>query len=146
MSNEVQNGRLINYRRELVWRAWEEPEYLTKWFGPNGFTSTFHEFNFCAGGDWKFVFRGPDGKNYDNHNRFIEIKKPERIVFDHLSKPHIFRLEVTFTELNNKTKVNFHMTHEMPIEPLFRDFLAEANEQNFDRLEAELKRMSEKQK
>lgn len=147
---EVQNSRVIDYPRELVWRAWSEPEHLTEWFGPKGFTSTFSEFNFREGGDWKFVFHGPDGKNYDNHNVFIAINKPERILFEHLSKPHIFRAEITFEDYLNigspksetaKTKVNFRMTHEVPIEPLFRDFLLEANEQNFDRLEAELKRM-----
>ena len=144
VNNVLENERVIPCARELVWRAYEEPEHLTKWFGPKGFSSTFQEFNFVTGGDWKFIFHGPDGKDWDNHNVFAEVKKPERLVFDHLSKPHIFRAEVTFTEMGDKTKVNFRMIHEKPIEPLFRDFLLEANEQNFDRLEAELKRMMDK--
>ncbi len=135
MDNEVHNSRVLEYPRELVWRAWAEPEHLKEWFGSKGFRNTFHEFNFRAGGDWKFIMHGPDGKNYDNHNVFVEIKKPERLVFEHLSKPHIFRAEVDFQDLNGKTKVNYRMIHEKVIEPLFRSFLIEANEQNFDRLE-----------
>ncbi len=142
MINELTNSRAIEYPRDLVWRAWSEPEHLTRWFGPKGFSSTFHEFNFREGGDWKFIFHGPDGKNYDNHNVFAEVKKLERIVFEHLSKPHIFRAEVTFEDIGGKTKVNFHMIHEKSIDEKFRAFLLEANEQNFDRLEAELRRMT----
>lgn len=142
LDKELTNSRVLNYPRSLVWRAYEEPGHLTKWFGPKGFTSTFQQFDFRAGGDWKFVFHGPDGKNYDNHNVFAEVKKPERLVFEHLSKPHIFRAESTFQDLGNQTKVIFHMIHEKPIDEKFRAFILEANEQNFDRLEAELNRMA----
>ena len=140
--HELQNSRVIDYPRDLVWRAYEEPEHLTNWFGPKGFSSTFQEFNFRTGGDWKFIFHGPDGKNYDNHNVFAEIKKPERVVFDHLSKPHIFRAEMMFEAMVSKTKLTFHMIHEKPIDERFRVFLLEKNEENLDRLEAELKRMT----
>ena len=141
MADEVFNSRIVSYPIDLVWRAYVEPEHLTNWFGPKGFTSIFHEFNFKEGGDWKFIFHGPDGKNWDNHNIFVEIKKHERIVFDHPLKPHVFRAEITFADLNGKTRVNFRQIHQNPVGDDFRVFLLEANEQNFDRLEAELKRM-----
>ncbi len=149
--NELTNSRVLNYSRKLVWRAYEEPEHLTNWFGPKGFSSTFQEFNFRQGGDWKFIFHGPDGKNYDNHNVFAEIKKPAYIVFDHLSKPQIFRAEMTFENCNigspkgetaAKTKLTFYMIHNKPIDEKFKAFLIEKNEENLDRLEAELERMT----
>ncbi len=149
MSSEVHNSRVIDCPRDLVWRAWAEPEHLTKWFGPNGFTSTFHEFNFCEGGDWKFIFHGPDGKNYNNHSKFREIKKPERIVYEHISVPE-YQGTITFEDHSNisslkgetaKTKVSFTQCFPKAIEEKFRAFLNEKNEENLDRLEAELKRM-----
>lgn len=109
LPNELIVRRVINAPREMVWKAWSEPERIIKWWGPNGFTNTFDEFNFKEGGVWKLTMHGPDGKNYPNNITFDEIKKPERIAYTHngleSSDLKEFQSIVTFEELGEKTMV-----------------------------------------
>jgi len=138
--NEIVSTRVIDAPAEKIFRAWRDPAHLTRWFGPDGFTSTFHHFDFRAGGEWKFTFHGPDGKNYENEFVFRETQ-PSRVVIEHLSQPH-FVLESLHEEEGGRTRITWHQRFDSPD---VRDKLAHvcvpANEQNFDRLEAELKRM-----
>lgn len=133
---------MIDAPRELVFNAWTDPLHLEQWWGPKGFTNSFQEFDLRSGGNWHFVMHGPDGVDYKNHSVFVEIMKPERIVFDHVSGPK-FRVIATFTDRGDKTKLTFRMLFASAAE---RDNVAkvavEANEQNFDRLEAELAKMA----
>src|SRR5213593_4772796 len=85
---EVITTRVIDTPRELIWRAFSEPEHLAQWWGPRGFTNTFHEFDFKPGGHWRFVMHGPDGTEYTNHSVFDEIARPGRVVFRHLDPIH----------------------------------------------------------
>ncbi|MCC6698771.1 MAG: SRPBCC domain-containing protein, partial [Candidatus Hydrogenedentes bacterium] len=52
---EIISTRLIDAPREKVFRAWTDPEHLARWWGPNGFTNTFHAFDMKPGGAWRFV-------------------------------------------------------------------------------------------
>ncbi len=84
---EIVSTRVFDAPRERVFQAWTDPEHLARWWGPKGFTNTFHEFDPRPGGVWGFVMHGPDGVDYKNRSVFVEIVKPERIVFDHVSGP-----------------------------------------------------------
>jgi len=140
---EIVSMRTINAPREQVWKAWTEPEHLAKWWGPKGFTNTIHEFDMRPGGTWRFVMHGPDGVDYHNESIFVEIVKSERIVFQHLKPMHKFQVTTTFEDLGDKTHLTFHMRFESAAEcGKVRIYAIDANEQNFDRLEAELAKMS----
>ena len=104
---EIVLTRLLDAPRELVWKAWTEPEHLIKWWGPDGFTNTFHEIDVRAGGVWRFVMHGPDGTDYDNYVRFLEVVRPERIVYDQGTGPDnlMFRGSVTFEAEGEGTRV-----------------------------------------
>ena len=138
---EFVTTRVFDAPRELVFKAWTDPNHLSQWWGPKGFTNTFQEFDMRPGGHWRFVMHGPDGVDYKNHSVFVEVVHPERIVFDHISGPK-FQVTATFTEQAGKTKLTFRMLFETAAEcERVKVFAAEANEQNFDRLEAELAKM-----
>lgn len=85
---------------------------------------------------------GPDGTDYPNHSVFVEIIKPEKLVFDHISG-HIFIVTATFEEESpNSTKVIFRMLFESLQEfKKAKKYVIEGNEQNFDKLEVKLKKM-----
>ncbi len=137
---QFSNTRLFAAPRETVFRAWTVAEHLTRWWGPKGFTSTFHEFDPRPGGDWRFVLHGPDGKDFPNYTRFLEVS-PERIVLDHISPPQ-FQVTATFEEREGGTFLTF--TQAFPTvqqKETIQKFAYEANEQNFDRLEAVLATM-----
>ncbi len=138
---EILSTRVFDFPRELIFRAWTEPDHLAKWWGPDGFTNTFHEFDPRPGGAWNFIMHGPDGTHYNNSSVFVEITRPERIIFDHISAPQ-FQVVATFEDLGEKTKVTFRMIFETTKTcAAVKVYAVDCNEQNFDRLEAELAKM-----
>jgi Activator of Hsp90 ATPase homolog 1-like protein len=77
---------------------------------------------------------GPDGKNFNNESRFVEIVVPERISLDHISAPR-FRLTVLFEELGDRTKLTFRQLFETSsVYDRMKKLAVPANEENLDRL------------
>ena len=89
---EIVSTRVFAAPRGLVFEAFSNPDHLKHWWGPKGFTNTFSEFDLRPGGAWRFVMHGPDGVDYQNASDFVEVVKPERIVFQHLRPMHRFRV------------------------------------------------------
>jgi uncharacterized protein YndB with AHSA1/START domain len=138
---DIVNTRLLDAPRERVFRAWTEPAHLARWWGPKGFTSTFQVFEPRPGGAWRFVMHGPDGKDYPNESVF-EVVRPDLIVFHHLSGHH-FELTATLAAQGDRTRLTFRMRFDSAAErDRVKEFVVDANEQNLDRLEAELSRMA----
>jgi uncharacterized protein YndB with AHSA1/START domain len=108
---EIIGTRVFDAPCALVWRAFTDPDHLKHWWGPNGFTNTFHEFDFRPGGAWRFIMHGPDGTDYKNDNLFVEIVFLERIVFDHVSYPK-HRATILFEDVGGETKLIFRMVFE----------------------------------
>lgn len=132
--NEIISTREFDAPRELVFRAWTTPDLLARWWGPKGFTNTFHEIDIRPGGTWRFTMHGPDGADYPNHSVFVEIVPLERIVFDHLSG-HEFRVTAAFEDLGGGTRVTFRQLFKVTEEfEQAKPYCVEGNEQNFDRL------------
>jgi uncharacterized protein YndB with AHSA1/START domain len=104
-------SRIFDAPRDLVFSAFTNPEHLAQWWGPTGFTTTTHSFDFRAGGVWRFVMHGPDGRDYQNRITFDEIVKPERIVYHHGGaddvEPVQFKTTVTFDDLGGKTRLTW---------------------------------------
>lgn len=102
---EIISTRIFNFPRELIYRAWTEPDHLKNWWGPTGFTNTFNEFDLRPGGKWSFIMHGPEKGDYHNECEFIKIEKPALIAWKRYSKP-IFQVLVTFEEISgNETKL-----------------------------------------
>lgn len=133
---EIVIVRVFDAPRELVFEAWSDPEQLKLWFGPNGFSNTFDEFDFRPGGHWRFVMHGPDGTDFKNHNQFIEIRKPELIVMDHLEEPH-FRITATFKDVGGKTEMTFHQVFELAeVAERVKPYALPGSQQTLDKLAA----------
>ena len=136
---EIVSTRVFDAARERVFRAFSDPEVLARWWGPNGFTNTFHEFDLRPGGAWRFVMHGPDGIDYQSATDFVEVVPPERIVFQHLEPMHRFQMTMTFVAELGGTRLTWRMLFESTEDlDKVKWFVVEANEQNFDRLQAEL--------
>ncbi len=122
-----------------VFQAFSDPARLVQWWGPQGFTSTFHQFDFRPGGVWRFSMRGPDGTVYEMDKKFAEIVILERIVLHHFQPTHDFTLTMTYAPRGGATELTWHMLFVDPAEgEKVRPFILPANEQNFDRLAAHL--------
>jgi uncharacterized protein YndB with AHSA1/START domain len=78
--------RIFGAPRNLVFRAWTDPQHMARWWGPRRFTTTTHSMDVRPGGEWRFVMHGPDGTNYKNRIIYLEVVKPERLVYDHFGE------------------------------------------------------------
>ena len=139
---EIVTTRIFNAPRQLVYKAWSDPVHLKVWWGPKGFTNTFHAFDLREGGRWSFVMHGPDKGNYVNEVTFLIVREPELLIWDRQSKPH-FMVEVLFEEITEtETRVVFKQKFKTREEcDKLRKYVPDKNEENMDRLEEELKRM-----
>ncbi len=110
---EIVETRLFNAPRDLVFQMWTDPRHVEKWWGPNGFTTTISEMDVRPGGNWRLVMRGPDGTDYNNRIVFVEVAKPERLVYKHVPEPGTepvsFETTITFIAEGEKTRVTVRM-------------------------------------
>src|SRR5213592_1240618 len=84
-------SRDIPASAEDIFAAFSDRERLARWWGPNGFTNTFHAFEFKPGGRWSLTMHSPNGGNPANEIVFETIEPPRKIVIRHLSLP-LYRL------------------------------------------------------
>ena len=106
-------SRVFDAPRDLVFAAFTGPKHLAQWWGPTGFTTTTHSFDFRPGGVWRFVMHGPDGRDYQNRVTYEEIVPGERIVYRHGGggddvEPVQFKTTVSFEDLGGKTRITWH--------------------------------------
>ncbi len=139
---EIVSSRIFDCAKEKVFEAWRNPRYLRIWWGPKGFTNTFHVHDFKVGGHWKLTMHGPEKGNYGNEAVFKVIDPPNTIYWTRLSQPY-FDVVATFESVGkDRTKLVFRMifpTEEARAKVI--KYVPQANEENFDRLEAVLKDM-----
>ena len=136
----------FNHSRDIpatpaqVFAAISTPERLARWWGPNGFTNTFSEFDFKTGGKWSLVMHGPDGANYPNDNVFGEIISNQKVVLEHPMQP-VFRLTIELAPSSTGTLVTWAQTFESDeVARQIEHIVVPANDENLQRLQAEVLR------
>ena len=73
-------SRVLDAPRELVWRAFTEPERMKEWWGPKGVKIVKSEMDLRPGGIYHYGMQVPDGSVMWGKMTFREIKAPERLV------------------------------------------------------------------
>jgi uncharacterized protein YndB with AHSA1/START domain len=94
--------------RDLVYRAYTEPELLVQWVGPRELTTTVDSYEVMDGGRWRYVQRDPAGNDHGFHGIFHGTPSPECIVqtFEYESMPgHVLLQTTTFGERDGSTQV-----------------------------------------
>jgi len=137
--SDIRN-KLIEAGTAEVFAAMSDPARVARWWGPAGFTNTIQVFEFRPGGRWLLTMHGPDGKDYPNDSRFGCIV-PNRVVeIEHLSGHH-FVLTIQLQGQGANTQVSWQQTFDTAEHyAQVAAFVAVANEQNLDRLAAEVRR------
>ena len=79
-SKDLTITRIFDAPRELVWKAWTDPEQLMRWWGPKDYTSPFCEIDLREGGKYLNCMRSPEGQDYWTTGVYREIVPLERIV------------------------------------------------------------------
>lgn len=117
LDRELVLSRVINAPRELVWRAWTDPNRMFQWFGPRGFHCEVVEPGEAkVGALRRFVMVAPNGQRYDNRMKYLEIVPNEKLVLDHGcdtdDDPHRFRVTITFDRQGeDKTLLTLRQIH-----------------------------------
>jgi uncharacterized protein YndB with AHSA1/START domain len=106
--------RILDAPRELVFKAWTEPDLAIRWWGPRGFTTAHYELDFRPDGAYRVCMRSPEGTEHWQRGVCREVVEPERLVFtfaweDSEGKPgHETVVTVTLAEFGAKTKLTLH--------------------------------------
>ena len=139
---EIVISRIISAPRELVFEAFTEVRHLSRWWGPDGFTTTTRAFAFRVGGEWDFVMHGPDGTDYQEWISWTEIAPPERIELRHgesRGDPNAFESVITFAPVGAATRIEMHTvfpTKGLRDEAVERYHAVEGGEQTLSNLAA----------
>jgi uncharacterized protein YndB with AHSA1/START domain len=133
-------SRAIPATMEEVFAAIRDPERLSRWWGPAGFTNTFNVCEFKNGGRWSFIMHGPNGHSYPNENVFAEIESPKKVVVQHASEPK-YRLTIMLVPSALGTVVSWAQAFESSdVASRLEHIVVPANEQNLERLSVEVLR------
>ena len=74
-------ARVLDAPRDLVWKAFTEPERMRHWWGPKGFSVIASKMDLRPGGTYHYGMKGLDGSTMWGKFVFREITAPERMVF-----------------------------------------------------------------
>ncbi len=121
-----------------IFAAIRDPAALARWWEPAGFLNTIHQFDFTPGGRWLMTMHGPDGTDHPNESRFERIVEDTLVAIEHLGGHH-FHLLIELQPRDGGTELTWTQTFDT-VEHYRRveDFVVTANEQNLDRLTAEV--------
>src|SRR5512145_956811 len=81
MGGELVITRVFDAPRELVWKAWTDPERFKLWWGPESFTAPACEIDLRVGGKYLACMRSPEGQDYWSTGVYRDIVPMKRIVY-----------------------------------------------------------------
>jgi uncharacterized protein YndB with AHSA1/START domain len=105
--------RVYDAPRELVWRAWTDPEHMAAWFGPRGITTPRSTItvDLRPGGAFEFTMvSDEDGTEYPSGGTFVEVQAPERLVWR--DRDIDLLVTVTFADVGDRTEMTCHVVGE----------------------------------
>ena len=125
-----------------MFEAFTEVRHLSRWWGPDGFTTSTRAFEFRVGGEWEFVMHGPDGTDYQEWITWTEIAPPERIALLHgefRGDPNAFESVLTFAPDGAATRIEMRTvfpTKELRDEAVEKYHAVEGGQQTLGNLAA----------
>ena len=135
--------RTFDAPRELVWKAFTDPELIPRWWGPNGTTTTVAEMDVRPGGSWRYISRAPDRDDVAFYGKYLEVEPPRQFkwtfLFDVEGVGEQGGLETfTFDDVDGKTKVTSvgHFGSVAELEGAVATGMVAGAVETWDRLEA----------
>jgi uncharacterized protein YndB with AHSA1/START domain len=105
---EIVLERIFKAPRKPLFRAYTDPNLISRWWGRTGYTTTVDRMEVKPGGAWRFVQRAPEGHRYAFRGVYRGIVAPNWLAytFEFEGMPGQVLLEtVTFEERDGQTKV-----------------------------------------
>ena len=108
----VDYTRELDAPRDLVFRAYTDPELLPQWLGPRGFTMRLEKWEARDGGAWRYVQTDPQGQEWGFHGVFHGPQTPDQMIqtFEFEGVPgHVSFSELRLEERDGKTIAHTHV-------------------------------------
>jgi uncharacterized protein YndB with AHSA1/START domain len=67
---------------ERVWKLWEDPRQLERWWGPPTYPATVIEHDLSPGGKVDYFMTGPEGDQPRGWWRVLTVDAPRRLEFE----------------------------------------------------------------
>jgi uncharacterized protein YndB with AHSA1/START domain len=102
--------RTFDAPRDVVWKAFMDPERIPRWWGPHGTTTSVVEMDVRVGGKWRYVSRAADRDDVSFHGEYLEIEPPERFTWTFLFEVEGFGDQggpetFAFEDIDGRTKL-----------------------------------------
>jgi len=101
--------------RELVFRAYTDPELLVQWLGPRKYKMTLESWDVRDGGKWRYTHSDDEGNVWGFHGVFHGEQSPDNMVqtFEFDGWPgHVSLESLTFEEKDGKTILRNHSVYQ----------------------------------
>lgn len=113
---EIAMTRVFDAPRHLVFDAMTKPEHVRRWFGCELFALPVCEIDLRVGGAYRFVMRSPDGVESTLQGTYLEVVRPERVVFtERMLMPGFtsdeYQVTSTFVESGGRTTLTTTILH-----------------------------------
>ncbi len=148
-TQEIRITREFEAPRELVFRAFTDPNLYAQWMGPRRLTMHLETFEPRDGGRWRYVQTDESGQEFGFHGVNHEVHAPERIIgtFEYEGLPergHVLLQTARFEELpGNRTRVHLQSVFQsvQDRDGMLQSGMEEGMNESFDRLDELLERM-----
>lgn len=133
--------RVFDAPRELVFKAWTDPDHVAKWFGPAGFDTPRDsvEIDLRVGGRFSLrMVQGASGMQYRLRYEVVELREPELLVLKAEPMPEVglHHSTVTRVELQEEDGKTHMTLTDGPYTEEGGNGAAAGWETSFDKLEA----------
>jgi uncharacterized protein YndB with AHSA1/START domain len=66
---------------DRVWKLWEDPRQLERWWGPPGYPATFVDHDFTTGGSVTYYMTSQEGERHHGWWQISDLDAPSRLEF-----------------------------------------------------------------
>lgn len=132
--------------RDLVFRAYTDPEMLVQWLGPRKYKMTVESWEPRDGGKWRFIHSDDDGNAYGFHGVFHGEQTPDSMLqtFEFEGAPgHVSLEKLVLEERDGKTTVRNHAVYQSieARDAMINSGMESGMNDGFDRLDELLARL-----
>jgi uncharacterized protein YndB with AHSA1/START domain len=137
---QILTSREFDAPRDVLYRAFTEPDLLAQWLGPRKYTITVERFDLRDGGTWRYTHDDGAGNTYGFHGVFHGDPSPDGLVqtFEFEGWPGNVQMDtVTFEEQDGRTTVRTNSVFQSveARDGMVKSGMAEGMNEGYDRLD-----------
>lgn len=140
--------RVFDAPRDLVFRAYTDPELLVQWLGPRKYKMTIDKYDLRDGGQWRYVHSDDEGNAWGFHGVFHGDQTPDGMLqtFEFEGAPgHVSLESLSLEEKDGKTIMRNHAVYQSveARDAMVESGMEEGMNDGFDRLDDLLARLAQ---